>query len=344
MKNSFLLCCFGLLVAQLGFSQPPTQNPADAFEQNHRLGRGVNILGYDPIWRERDQARFKEKHFVLLKEAGFNSVRVNLHPFAFMSATNNWRLPESWIQVLNWVLVNADKQGLAVILDLHEYGVMGDDPAANQIRFLSFWRQIAQRYRGSPSSVMFELLNEPSHNMTPELWNGYLKDALAIIRESAPQKTVIVGPAFWNSIDHLKELELPDDSNLIVTVHYYQPMDFTHQGAPWADRKDKLGVSWKGAKKELQAIDRDFDKAVSWAQEHHRPIFLGEFGSYDKAPMDSRARYTAAVARGAEKRGWSWAYWQFDSDFILYDMTKDVWVNSILKALIPVAAAPKQVR
>lgn len=34
--------------------------PADAFAQNHRLGRGVNILGYDPLWRSRDLARFRE--------------------------------------------------------------------------------------------------------------------------------------------------------------------------------------------------------------------------------------------------------------------------------------------
>ena len=27
--------------------------PADAFEQNRKLGRGVNILGYDPIWEDR---------------------------------------------------------------------------------------------------------------------------------------------------------------------------------------------------------------------------------------------------------------------------------------------------
>ena len=35
----------------------------DAFEQNRHLGRGVNIIGYDPLWRSRDQARFQEKHF-----------------------------------------------------------------------------------------------------------------------------------------------------------------------------------------------------------------------------------------------------------------------------------------
>src|SRR5262245_53847974 len=76
----------------------------DAFEQNHRLGRGVNIIGYDPIWRARDQARFQEKHFQALKAAGFQSVRVNLHPFRYMNATNSWALDSKWLQTLDWVV------------------------------------------------------------------------------------------------------------------------------------------------------------------------------------------------------------------------------------------------
>jgi endoglucanase len=71
------------------------------------------------------------------------------------------------------------------------------------------------------------------------------------------------------------------------------------------------------------------------AQLHNRPIFLGEFGAYDKGDMASRARYTACVAREAENRGWSWSYWQLDSDFIVYDINNDQWVEPILKALIP---------
>ena len=58
-------------------------------------------------------------------------------------------------------------------------------------------------------------------------------------------------------------------------------------------------------------------------------MLLGEFGAYDKADMDSRARYTAAVARAAERLGWSWAYWQFDSDFVVYDIGKDAWVEPL---------------
>jgi endoglucanase len=312
---------------------------ADIFEQNGKLGRGVNILGYDPIWRSAERARFQAKHFRLLKEAGFTSVRINLQPFRQMTPTNGYALPESWYHTLDWAVAQAQAQNLRVILDLHEYNRLGDDPEGNKEKFLAFWRQVSDRYKSQPESVLFEILNEPSRKLTPALWNEYLAAALAIIREKNPTRAAIVGPAFWNSIDHLPELELPEsDRNLIVTVHYYTPMDFTHQGAAWAGRTDKLGVEWLGTEKDLGRIAADFDKAAAWAKQHNRPVFLGEFGAYDKAPMESRARYTAAVARAAEQRGWSWAYWQFDSDFILYDMARDGWVEPIRNALIPASS------
>ena len=113
-------------------------------------------------------------------------------------------------------------------------------------------------------------------------------------------------------------------------------MEFTHQGAPWTkEYKDHLGVQWLGTDQERRRIDLDFAKAQQWAIAHDRPVLLGEFGAYDKGEMDSRARYTASVARAAERLGWSWAYWQFDSDFVLYDIGKDAWVEPIQKALIP---------
>jgi endoglucanase len=324
-----------MFMTSAGYSQPA---PADAFEQNRKLGRGVNILGYDPIWRSRDQGRFQARHFRLLKEAGFNSVRVNLQPFRQMNAANGYALSESWFAVLDWAIREAQAQGLRVILDLHEFTSMGSDPATNKVKFLAFWRQLSRYCQSSPQSVLFEVLNEPSGKLTPALWNDYLAEALAIIREKNPNRTVIVGPAFWNSIDHLAELKLPAaDRNLIVTVHYYKPMDFTHQGAAWADRKDKLGVEWLGTETELRAIKEDFDKAADWAKAHDRPLFLGEFGAYDKAPMESRVRYVSGVSRAAEQRGWSWAYWQFDSDFILYDIGRDAWIEPIRRALIPAA-------
>jgi endoglucanase len=331
--NTAALVSTFLLAGILAQAQSAT---SAAFEQNRKLGRGVNILGYDPIWRSQEHGRFQARHFGLLHEAGFDSVRVNLQPFRYMHATNGYKLPDAWFQVLDWAMKQAQEQGLRVILDLHEFTPMGDDPVAHKDKFIAFWRQIAPRYQSAPDSVLFEILNEPSRKLTPALWNEYLAEALAIIRQSNPARAVIVGPGFWNSLEHLAELELPPaDPNLIVTVHYYTPMDFTHQGAPWAGRADKLGVDWLGTEDERGKIRQDFDKVAAWAKQHHRPIYLGEFGAYDKAPMESRVRYLDAVARAAEQHGWSWAYWQFDSDFILYDVGRDAWVQPILNALIP---------
>lgn len=311
-----------------------------AFAQNAKLGRGVNIIGYDPIWRSRDEGRFTEEHFRLIKEGGFNSVRINLHPFRHMNADSGYALAPGWLETLDWAVEQATAQGLAVILDLHEFNAMADDPEGKKGLFLGFWQQVAPRFKDAPESVFFEVLNEPNRAVTPEMWNGYLREALAVIRESNPGRTVIIGPAHWNGMGALAELDLPaDDRNLIVTVHYYHPMEFTHQGAPWTEQwKDTTGVQWTASEAEISRMRTDFDVARSWATTNDRPIFLGEFGAYDKGDMDSRARYTASVARTAEELGWSWAYWQFDSDFIVYDIDNGAWVQPIHEALVPPAA------
>jgi endoglucanase len=296
----------------------------------------VNILGYDPIWRSRAQARFQAKHFRLLSEAGFDSVRINLHPFRHAQREHGWKLPPDWFAIVDWAVTNALENGLAVILDLHEFNAMSEDPAGRHEQFLATWKQLAERYQSAPDGVLFEVLNEPSRALTPPLWNRYLSEALTLIRQSNPHRTVIVGPAFWNSIGHLEALELPaEDRNLIVTVHYYTPMEFTHQGAPWSTHKDKSNVTWTASTEERKTLRRDLAQAAEWAQRVNRPIFLGEFGAYDQAPMESRVRYTDAVARAAETLGWSWTYWQFDSDFILYDLNTDAWVQPIRAALVP---------
>ncbi|HVO12314.1 MAG TPA: glycoside hydrolase family 5 protein [Vicinamibacteria bacterium] len=310
---------------------------AHAFAVNQRLGRGVNIIGYDPIWQDRAKARFQEKHFQAIHDAGFGSVRINLHPFKAMDPANGHAIAPAWLSTLDWAVKGALAAHLAVILDLHEFHAMAEDPVGRKEMLLSFWRQIAPRFKDAPDEVVFELLNEPFGKLTPEMWNGYLKEALAVVRASNPTRVVVVGPGQWNGISALPGLVLPEeDRNLIVTVHYYAPMEFTHQGAAWApEYADKTGVPWVGTDQERRRTELDLARAQEWAAARDRPVLLGEFGAYDNADMDSRARYTAHVARTAERLGWSWAYWQFDSDFVVYDVPGDRWVEPLRRALVP---------
>jgi endoglucanase len=334
---STVIACLSLAP---GIGQATASAADDAFARNKSLGRGVNILGYDPIWDSFAKGRFKPRYFKMIHDGGFDTVRVNLYPFRHMGAAPEYALSNSWWQTTDWIVTNALAARLNVILDFHEYEITGKDAASNQAKFLAFWRQVAPHFKNAPNQVLYEILNEPNGQMTPDLWNQSLAEALGIIRKSNPGRTVIIGPAYWNAIDHLAELKLPEkDRNLIVTVHYYKPMEFTHQGAPWAKPVPKLGAVWRGTTEERAAIEADFKKAQDWSQLHRRPILLGEFGAYEKGEMPSRARWTECVARTAEKNGWSWSYWQFDSDFIVYDIARELWVQPIHDALIPAGGA-----
>lgn len=335
IHRAMLCVLVSILVSSLAFAQVKIGKEY-AFEQNIRLGRGVNVIGYDAaLWKDYTKGRFKEKYFKTIKEAGFSSIRVNMHPFRHMDS--NYKINPEWLKTLDWVVQKGLEAKLMVILDLHEFNAMADDPIAKKEMFMSVWRQLAPRYKDQPSDVVFELLNEPNRKLSVELWNQYLVDAMKLIRKTNPNRTIMIGPGNWNGIESLPTLVLPKaDRNIIVTVHFYHPMTFTHQGAPWSkENKDLSGITWTGTQEEKEFIESRLKVAADWSKANDRPILLGEFGAYEKADMGSRARYTSFVARTAERFGFSWAYWQFDSDFIVYDIDKDVWVEPIKKALLP---------
>jgi endoglucanase len=332
MKKSTILGV--VLICLFSVSSRLSGQEISASEQNKKLGRGVNIIGYDrELWKDHTKGRFKEEYFKMIREAGFSNVRINLHPFSFMDS--NYKISAEWLETLDWAVKNSLEAGLMVILDMHEFNAMAADPVAKKEMFLSVWKQLAPRYKDQPDNLIFEILNEPNRKLTPELWNSFIVDAMKIIRSTNPNRTLIIGPGNWNGIETLPTLVLPeDDKNIILTVHFYHPMKFTHQGAPWAGELANVsGITWTGTKEEKNLIDSILNIAADWSKEHNRPVFLGEFGAYDKADMESRARYTAYVARTAESLGFSWAYWQFDSDFILYDIDKEEWVIPLLNAL-----------
>jgi endoglucanase len=122
---------------------------------------------------------------------------------------------------------------------------------------------------------------------------------------------------------------------LILTAHYYKPFEFTHQGAPWAELKTSRTIRW-GSQSDKDAVQGDFAAIGRWAR--GRPVYLGEFGVYEKAGIESRANYLSFISRSAELEGWAWAYWQFDHDFALFDWEQDRWEAPLLRALFPAAA------
>ena len=308
--------------------------PLSAEAQAAAMHRGMNILNDDHIWDGPSQARFQLRHFAVLHDAGFDIVRLNMHAIAHVDDSGT--LDPVWLVTLDRLVDSALGNGLTVVLDDHDDLVCENDVPDCGRKLHAIWSQLGSRYRNRSNRLLFEFLNEPHGNLTAAPWNTMMRDLLAVVRATNPERNVVIGPAGWSSVEQLSTLDLPaEDRHIIVTVHYYAPVAFTHQGARWVEETKNLsGITW-GTDAELAKLVKDFDAVKAWSDVHQRPIFLGEFGAYEKGDMDSRARYLSAVARVAEAHGFPWAYWQFDSDFIAYDVDKDEWIEPILKALVP---------
>jgi len=314
---------------------PPSAAAPALHAGDQPFRRGVNVLGYDPYWTDVSKRRFQWRHFTEIRRAGFDFVRLNLQAFKHMDAQN--RLDPAWLAKLDDVVRHAQAAGLGVIIDEHDFNLCSEDLAVCRQKLPAFWQQVAPRFASAPRSVAFEILNEPHEKLDAAQWNALFPQLLALVRQSNPTRIVVVGPTSWNSFKELPTLQLPADRNLLVTFHYYEPFHFTHQGASWAgDVKNLHGISW-GSPADHAAIAADFDQVAAWSRANDRPILLGEFGAYEKSgtPENLRVAWTAAVRSEAERRGFGWAYWQFEGDFIVWDMARQRWVEPILKALIP---------
>jgi endoglucanase len=318
---------------------PPSQEPMDAFEQNLRLIRTVNLGNY--LESPRDQSWGVEIgpiDFQRISEAGFTAVRVPIR-------WSDWAMEDAPYTILATffsgtvtpVVDNAIRNGLAVIINIHHFDPLYEDPAGQKQRFLTIWDQIARYYQKYPDECFFEILNEPHGNLVSSAWNAMLPEVIDTIRASNPYRTLIIGGANWNGLYDLRNMELPeDDRGIIGTFHYYSPFQFTHQGASWVDGADAwLGTTWYSTPAQKEAVVSDMEVAVRWSESVDRPVFMGEFGSYSAADQTSRMRWTYFVSRSAEEQGISWGYWEYCSGFGVFDKSANQWRDWLLNALIP---------
>jgi endoglucanase len=308
----------------------------DIHAANKRLGRGINLGNALEAPKEGAWGvTLKTEYFRTIKEAGFATVRLPVNWAAHAGAVEPYLIDANFAQRVDWAIDQALANKLNIILDLHHYGEMHANPDKHLPRLLALWRQIAERYAKQPPEVYFELYNEPQDKLNEAKWNAAIPQLLAVVRKSNPTRPIIVGPALWNGIRALDKLELPEnDRNLILTVHFYDPFQFTHQGAGFVKGADQWkGKTW-GTEADKTAVRSSFAKAAAWAKKHGRPVFLGEFGVYQEAPMDSRAKWIHCAVHEAEQNGFSWAYWEFCSGFGAYDPKTDQWRGPLKEALI----------
>lgn len=341
MSRAFSYLLLATWLTVLGAAPVVAQSSWTARDAVARLGRGVNLgnaleaPNYEGEWG----MVIEDQYFGLIAAAGFDSVRLPIRWDTRAGSSAPWTVDPTFMNRIDELIEPALDADLAVIIDFHHFEDLYNDPAGNTDRFVAIWRQIAEHFQDAPREVFFELQNEPHGNLTTETWNGIFPGALAAIRDTNPDRMVIIGGGWWNSASELANLDLPDDPNLIATFHSYAPFQFTHQGASWVGGSDAwLGTTWEGRPEDTQPILDVLDEAEVWSNTSGIPVLMGEFGAYEEADMESRVRYTRFVREEAERRGFAWAYWEFGAGFGIYDRDAGSWRSGLLGALIPQGA------
>ncbi len=278
--------------------------------------------------------RIEDNHLTAIADAGFESVRVPVRWSAHAGSEPPYTIDPQFMDRVSHVVDEAIAHDLKVILNVHHYIEIMDDPNAHTERLEEMWDQIARRFAGRGDKIVFELLNEAMDNLTNaklEKINAALVVKLRNI--VGPEPWIIVGGDKWGSIEGIKNARVPSDPRIILTFHDYSPFEFTHQGATFTAQEFPVGQTW-GSDDELADMAKLFEQAVKIGIERQVPIFLGEFGVINTVPEEERVNWMRAYRQAADEAGIGWCLWDFGAAFSIYDTQTQKWNEPILDALL----------
>jgi endoglucanase len=309
----------------------PAQDTTTAAFEIHR---GTNIAH----WLSQSEARsaeresfFTEKDVRFIDSVGFDHLRLPVDEEQLWDEQGN-RHADAF-QLIESCLGWARKAGIRVVLDLHilrsHHFNAKEKPlwtkTEEQDKFIGLWKDLSAAVKSWPTEhVAYEFMNEPVAD-DPEQWNRLLSRVADSIRSWEPQRVLVIGSNRWQSANTFDQLRIPaNDKNIILSFHFYEPFHLTHYQASWTELKDFQGqVAYPGqivsdgkTDDERKVYNRDtlekmMAKPLHLADSLKLPLYCGEFGVIDKAPLEAKLAWYRDMVAVFEKHHIAYANWNF---------------------------------
>jgi aryl-phospho-beta-D-glucosidase BglC (GH1 family) len=338
-----LVCPFSKVRAQENSTVPASRLA--------HVRRGINLSHWFAQSRDYSEKHLREhttaRDVELIKSLGFDHVRFTFEPAPLFDEKRPGELNRNYLRRLDEALDMLLGSGLAVVFDVHpsdefKLRLRSDDRFV--AAFADFWRALAHHLSTrDPERLFLEILNEP---MVEDgyRWMGIQAKVAAAVREGAPRHTIVATAPRWSSVEELLRIEPLADRNVIYNFHFYEPHNFTHQGATWgaAVWPHLKGVPYpsspeavapllpaiddeaaRGALKQYgeerwdaARVEREVAQAAEWARRRGVPLTCNEFGVYRMyTPAPDRLRWIADVRAALERHNIGWAMWDYAGGF-----------------------------
>jgi len=243
-----------------------------------------------------------------LRRMGFDHMRVPLDVGPLMTGDEDER--QAIIDQLLDIVSEINRHGLSVVVPLFPPSLQHELPETyldglNGPKFTAYLAQVervaAALQTVHSGVVAMEAMNEPQDKCRALFgtdWTTYQEFMVARIRRVAPQLPLFLTGGCWSDIQGIVELntDLARDPRNYISVHFYRPFLFTHQGSWWTTTyaKGTIGVPYPasaGSAAETLALTRarfsgfaatpDFDPV---AAEHKAESEIGKYFATGEGP------------------------------------------------------------
>jgi len=322
----------------------PAQN---ASQSKFEIGLGTNLAHWLSQSERRGEDRrlfIQEKDIKYIADLGFQHVRLPIDEEQMWDEQGN-RYKDAF-EIMSNCIDWSTKYNLRVIIDLHilrshhfnaEEKPLWTDPK-EQDKFFDMWRDLSSALKKYPNSmVAYELMNEAVADDSEE-WNSLLAKCFAVVRELEPERVIVIGSNKWQSVNTFDELKVPNDRNIILSYHFYEPFLLTHFHASWTSLKDYTGPvhypgiiltqkefddlsdnqkedvkDWVGKEFNKQILIDMLEKPLRKANELNLPLYCGEYGVIKGAPEEDQLRWYADMMAIFDEYNISSANWNYKS-------------------------------
>jgi endoglucanase len=304
--------------------------------KSFNIMRGTNIAHWLSQSERRGDERkvfFTEKDIRFIDSIGFDHIRLPIDEEQMWDETG--KRHEDAFALLQNSLEWCQKAGLRVVVDLHilrsHHFNAKEKPLwtvpAEQDKFIFLWKDLSQFLHEWPNAmVAYEFMNEPVAD-DAEQWNSLLARVVDSLRQWEPERVLVIGSNRWQSASTFDQLKVPkNDTNIVLSFHFYEPMFLTHYQASWTDLKDFKGeVNYPGQivlnsklPEHQRVYNRDtllkmMQKPLHLADSLKLPLYCGEFGVYENFFPESKLAWYRDMVSIFDEFKIAYANWNYKS-------------------------------
>jgi aryl-phospho-beta-D-glucosidase BglC (GH1 family) len=304
------------------------------------IGNTLEAIGGETAW---GNPRVSNELIKLVKQNGFNAIRIPCSWNQYMANSSTAQISESWLSRVKQVVQYCVDNDMYVILNIHwdggwlENNCTATQQENNNAKQKAFWEQIATNMRDFDEHLIFASANEPAVENAAQMavLTSYHQTFINAVRSTGGKNTyrvlAIQGPSTDIEKTNKLMISLPTDptpDKLMVEVHCYTPSTFCilTEDASWG----KMAYYWG---KDYHSTT-DTEHNATWGEEttitqnfklmsykfvtKGIPVIIGEFGAVRRSSLTgdaltlhlaSRAYYLKYVTQQARAYGITPFYW-----------------------------------